>query len=75
MTSVNMELRYGWRPLIGATTMGRFRVGAKNEKEAEQLVRDKVGKHIKCNVYYEEKNEEQFLPRGMVMNDITKEVL
>jgi hypothetical protein len=40
----------------GYTTLGRYKVGARNEKEAETLLRGVVGKHAKVNVYYEDKD-------------------
>lgn len=33
--------------------LGRYRIGAKNEKEAESLLRNLVGKHEKVRVYFE----------------------
>lgn len=51
----------------GCTTLGRYCVGAKNEKEAEQFVRDEIGKHHKVRVYYEDKN--RFMPYGMVIRE------
>jgi len=36
------------------TIVGRYKVGAKNEKEAESFLRVHVGKHAKVKVYYEE---------------------
>lgn len=39
----------------GFTVLGRYLVGAKNQKEAEQLLRDTLGKHVKVAVYYEVK--------------------
>lgn len=51
----------------GCTTLGRYCVGAKNEKEAEQFVRDEIGKYNKVRVYYEDKN--RFMPHGMVIRE------
>lgn len=45
-------LRRGKTKDYGCTTMGRFIVAAKNEKEAEQFVKDEIGKHINVSVYY-----------------------
>lgn len=39
------------------TVIGRFLVGAKNPKQAEEFLRDTIGKHTKVRVYYEEKNK------------------
>ena len=39
----------------GYTVLGSYKVGAKNEKEAEDFLREVVGKHAKVKVYYEEK--------------------
>lgn len=36
----------------GCTTLGRYIVAAKNEKEAVQFVKNKFGKHINVSVYY-----------------------
>lgn len=41
----------------GCLTFGRYLVGAKNEEEAEAILREKVGKHSKVRVYYEEKKK------------------
>lgn len=49
--------------------LGRYRIGARNPNEAEKLLRDKVGKHAKVYVYYEEKNESKFLAHGTVVLD------
>ncbi|WCK57389.1 hypothetical protein PP175_25315 (plasmid) [Aneurinibacillus sp. Ricciae_BoGa-3] len=38
----------------GFTVLGRYKVGARNEKEAETFLREVVGKHAKVSVYYEE---------------------
>jgi len=35
--------------------LGRYRVSARNEKEAEELLKGVVGKHAKVKVYYEDK--------------------
>ncbi|ADO59992.1 hypothetical protein SKN87_26240 (plasmid) [Paenibacillus polymyxa] len=40
----------------GYTVLGRYKIGARNEKEAKQFLREKVGKHTKVKVYYEDKN-------------------
>lgn len=34
----------------------RYLVGAKNEKEAEEILKKKIGKHAKVNVYYKDEN-------------------
>lgn len=39
----------------GYTVLGRYKIGARNEKEAEEFLRKEVGKHAKVKVYYEEK--------------------
>lgn len=52
------------------TTLGRYRVGARNEKEAEDLVKAEVGKHIKVKVYYEEKRN--LLSHGLVIKESGK---
>jgi hypothetical protein len=49
------------------TTIGRYRVGAKNEREAEEILRNHLGKHIKARTYYEVKDA--FMPHGMVIDD------
>jgi hypothetical protein len=38
----------------GYTVLGRYKIGARNVKEAESLLRTVVGKHAKVAVYYEE---------------------
>ena len=50
--------------------VGRYRVGAKNEKEAEQFLRDHIGKHAKVTVYFEMKKN--LLPHGMVIDEWKK---
>jgi hypothetical protein len=39
----------------GYTILGRYKVGARNRKEAEELLRGVVGKHAKVRVYFEDK--------------------
>jgi hypothetical protein len=39
------------------TVLGRYKVGARNEKEAEDFLKEVVGKHAKVKVYYEEKKD------------------
>lgn len=51
----------------GYTVLGRYRVGARNEKEAIELVRKEVGKHAKVRVYYEEKSK--MLSHGIVVRE------
>jgi 2'-5' RNA ligase len=55
------------------TVKGRYKVGARNEKEAEELLRSVLGKPTSVRVYYEEKGA--LVPHGTVMNDVTKVVL
>jgi hypothetical protein len=47
--------------------LGRYRVGAKNAEEAEQFLRDEIGKHRKVKTYYEDKN--RTTPYGMVIKE------
>lgn len=47
--------------------IGRYCVGAKNEKEAEEFLRNEIGKHEKVKVYYEDKN--RYMPYGMVIKE------
>jgi hypothetical protein len=49
------------------TVIGRFRVGAKNEKEAEDILRKSIGKHTKVRTYYEEKKK--LVPYGTVIKE------
>ncbi|PLS19430.1 hypothetical protein CVD28_03165 [Bacillus sp. M6-12] len=51
----------------GYTVLGRYKVGARNEKEAEELLRGEVGKHAKTKVYYED--EKSFMPHGVVIRE------
>ena len=51
-------------------TIGRYRVGARNEREAEEILRDHLGKHIKARTYYEVKDA--FMPHGMVIDDLNR---
>lgn len=46
---------------------GRYRVGAKNRKQAAKFLRNKIGKHAKVHVYYEAKDK--LLPHGIVVKD------
>ena len=39
------------------TTIGRYLVGAKNPKEAEEILRANIGKHRSVRTYYEEKKK------------------
>lgn len=50
-----------------ATIFGRYCVGAKNEREAEEFLRREVGKHAKVRVYYKDKN--RYMPYGMVIRE------
>lgn len=52
----------------GCTVFGRYKVGAKNEKEAEALLREVVGKHAKVKVYYQVKNG-VIVSRGTVLKE------
>jgi len=51
----------------GYTILGRYRIGAKNEKQAEDLLRDVVGKHAKVKVYYEE--TKNLLAHGVIVKE------
>lgn len=51
----------------GYTVLGRYQVGARNEKEAESLLRKVVGKHAKVHVYYEDKGKQ--IPHGIVVRE------
>lgn len=51
----------------GFTVLGRYRVGAKSEKNAEDLLRQEIGKHCNVKVYYEKK--EDLLPIGRVVRE------
>lgn len=51
----------------GYTILGRYIVGAKNEKEAEKFLRETIGKHAKVKVYYED--TKKTLSYGMVILD------
>lgn len=53
----------------GYTVLGRYRIGARNEKEAEELLRETVGKHAKVKMYYEEKNKEKAVSHGIVIKE------
>jgi hypothetical protein len=54
----------------GYTTLARYKVGARNEDEAVQMVRGIVGKHVKVRVYYEEK--ENLVSHGTVILESKK---
>lgn len=51
----------------GYTVLGRYKVGARNEKEAEDFLRKIVGKHTKVKVYY--KDESSNIPHGTVIKE------
>lgn len=51
----------------GYTVLGRYKVGARNEKEAESLLRKVVGKHAKVVVYYE--NQKDLVSHGTVIKE------
>lgn len=51
----------------GYTVLGRYKIGARNEKEAEDLLRKEVGKHSKVKVYYEE--WKSAVPHGIVIKE------
>lgn len=51
----------------GYTTLERYVVGARNEKETESLLRNIIGKHTKVSVYYEDKDKT--VPHGVVIKD------
>lgn len=46
-------------------TIARFRVGARNEKEAIELVKKEIGNHASLKVYYEDKDK--FTTHGIVI--------
>jgi hypothetical protein len=49
------------------TVIGRYKVGARDRKEAESLLRGVIGKHTKVRVYYEEKVK--LVPHGTVTKE------
>lgn len=51
----------------GFTVLGRYQVGARNEQEAEALVRTVVGKHAKVKVYFEDKTKK--VQHGVVIEE------
>lgn len=55
------------RPSRKRNTAGRYRVGAKDAKEAQRLVREKIG-FGSAQVYYESKDVT--VPYGQVMMEI-----
>lgn len=55
---------------VGSIVRGRYRIGARNVKEAEQLLRNKLGKHITAKVYYEDNSRKT--PHGTVELDYPK---
>lgn len=46
---------------------GRYLIGARNPQEAEQFLRDLLGKHVKVKTYYEDPNVS--MPHGTVIRD------
>ncbi|MGX5609931.1 hypothetical protein ACWKTZ_26540 [Bacillus cereus] len=51
----------------GYTVLGRYKIGARNEKEAENFLKEVVGKHDKVKVYYEDKKE--IVSHGIVIRE------
>jgi hypothetical protein len=51
------------------TVVRRYRVGARNEAEAEQLLRNRLGKHVQVKVYY--KHQDVTLLHGTIIDDVT----
>lgn len=51
----------------GYTVLGRYKVGAKSKEQAEELLRQEVGKHCKVKVYYEDKDG--VMPHGVVIRE------
>lgn len=56
---------------VGSMAKARYRIGARNEKEAEELLRNLLGKHITAKVYYEDKNK--ITAHGLVALDYPTE--
>lgn len=54
----------------GFMVLGRYKIGARNPKEAEDLLRAVVGKHVKVKVYYEDKT--RAMPHGVVTRLIVR---
>lgn len=42
----------------GCTVLGRYLIGAKNAKEAEDILKNHIGKHCNVTVYHECKESE-----------------
>lgn len=57
----------GQMPHGGYTAVARYRVGARNEKDAIKFVKEVAGKHRKLVVSYEVKD--RLLPQGMVLEE------
>lgn len=51
----------------GCVCLGRYKIGARNETEAETLLREVVGKHAKVKVYYEDLKS--YMPYGNVIKE------
>lgn len=51
------------------TIIGRYKVGAKNEKEALVLIKSKYGKHKAFNIYYEVTDIEDKIPNGTIIKE------
>lgn len=52
---------------VGSLCKGRYRVGARNPKEAEDLLRKLLGKHMTTKMYYEVKDT--FMPHGTIIEE------
>lgn len=58
------------------TIVNVYRVGAKNQKEAISLMKQKVGKHKSFRISYEVTLESDLLPQGkIVQNSTNKEIV
>lgn len=52
----------------GCIVFGRYRVGAKNKKDALTLLKNEIGKHCNIEVYYEEKSN--LLEVGSIIKEV-----
>ena len=50
------------------TISGRYRVSARNEKEALEIIKKKLGKHRSFTIYYEDKKV--IVKHGQAVKDI-----
>jgi len=52
---------------VGSMVHGRYKIGARNAKEAESLLRKQLGKHITAKMYFEKFDDP--IPYGTIIKE------